>query len=130
MMETGTDPYFILPIFQKFRLKLSNILKETSFSFSLFFAPQFLSLPLRTCGYRRNGTTASGSAGTSRLHPPWATGSSTSLYLVIYIHMHQCTQTVSVEFKGRMNRILLKKQCKKKKIPFVSSFIMVRVDSF
>lgn len=62
-----------------------------------FFVPQFLSRLLRTCGYRRNGTTASGSAGTFHLHPPWATGSSTSPYLVSYTHKHTLHLTDSLQ---------------------------------
>lgn len=51
-----------------------------------FLRLQFLSRLLRTSGFRKNGTTASGSAGTSRLRPPWGTGLCTSLFLVIYLN--------------------------------------------
>lgn len=67
----------------------SDKITETWNLFVLFFSPQFLFRRRRICAYRRNGTTASGSAGTFPRHPPWATGSSTSLYLVIYTHTVQ-----------------------------------------
>lgn len=82
----------------KFWLKLMN--RNMTCLFFLF-VPQFLVRHRRTCGCRRNGTTASGSAGTHRRRPPWATGSSTSPCLVT-----KRAQTLRLRCLNRFKRVI------------------------